>query len=587
MARERKLAILYATRTHKQADRVIEELRAVSHKANVTGVSLRGRLEMCLHPIILRYASDPKGAMDVCGQLKELGECPYFENLTVKSERSLGLQEYLKSRPLMASEISELCKKERLCPYEIVKFILSNVDVVALSYIYLFEPNVRSYFFTYLAKPIGKALLVLDEAHNLPSFSIDLASDQLPLVSIRQAEQEARNRGYPESAVLCRSLRKILRGITEQVEEELSIPPHMLLRALKSELGRGDLLTPLERMYSAGESIRRQLLSIGRYPRSYTFRVSEFMLKWLSTSDDQSFTHIVSKSVSSDNSSSRLEIVALDPRRISEPVLKAAYCTISVSGTLSPIDAYMKVVGLTRKTIRRSLPSPFPENHVLSLACVGVTTSMEKRNREMYKKMVRRISEVVQFTPANVGVFTASYDVLEGLLDAEFREAVDKPLFCEEQFTPSHKNDELLTKFRSHAEKEGAVLLGVQGGRNSEGEDYPGDEMNSVVIVGIPYARPLPRVEAQIRYYERRFPGHGHEYCYVVPALKKASQAAGRPIRTLEDRGAIILLDHRFSTAFCRQYLPAWVNQNMKVLPDEDGVIAGELITFFRSSSAR
>jgi len=582
IAREHGLSILYATRTHKQADRVIEELRAISPKVKVTGVSLRGRLEMCLHPMILGRISDPKGAMDVCGQLRELGKCQYFGNLTANSERSLKLQEYLKSEPIMASEVSELCRKEKLCPYELAKLILNDVDVIALSYIYLFEPNVRGSFFRYFARSMSDAIIVLDEAHNLPDFAAGLASDQLSLSSIQQAEQELRKHGYPESAVLCRALKTIIQRIVEQVEEELSVPPNILLRTLRSELGREDLLALFVEMYAVGESIRRRLLSAGKYPRSYAHRVSEFMLKWLETADDQAFTHIISKPASADHASSRLEVVALDPRRICEPVLRTAYCTISVSGTLMPIDAYIKVVGLPRKTGRCSLPSPFPEDHILTLVCIGVTTSMEKRNPEMYRKMVRRVSEVVQFTPANVGVFVVSYDVLQGLLEAGLKEAIDKPLFCEEQFMPSRKNDQLLSEFRSHAEAGGAVLLGVQGGRNSEGEDYPGNEMNSVVVVGVPYARPLPRIDAQVRYYERRFPGHGHEYGYIIPALKKASQATGRPIRTLEDRGAIILLDYRFSTAFCRKYLPAWVNRNMKVLPDEDGTIAGELTAFFK-----
>jgi len=123
--------------------------------------------------------------------------------------------------------------------------------------------------------------------------------------------------------------------------------------------------------------------------------------------------------------------------------------------------------------------------------------------------------------------------------------------------------------------------LGVEGGRASEGTDYPGRQMETVVIVGVPYAQPSPRVEAQIRYYESRFPGCGREYGYIWPALRRASQAAGRPIRSLRDRGAIIFLDYRFTTAYCRRYLPSWIRRSLKVLPDEDGAIARELMLFF------
>jgi len=199
----------------------------------------------------------------------------------------------------------------------------------------------------------------------------------------------------------------------------------------------------------------------------------------------------------------------------------------------------------------------------------------------MYKLLVKRVAEVVRYTPANVGVFTPSYEVLDALLEAGLKKAIDKPLLSEQRGMPSHKNDQLISRFKSHAKQGGAVLLGVQGGRSSEGADYPGDQMNAVVVVGVPYAEPSPRIDAQIEYYEDLFPGHGREYGYVLPALKKASQAAGRPIRGLEDRGAIIFLDYRFATSYCQRFLPLWIRRGMKTLPDEDGSIAKELMLFF------
>jgi DNA excision repair protein ERCC-2 len=46
---EKKLKILYVARTHRQHERVIEELKAISKKQPVSGISLRGRNEMCLN----------------------------------------------------------------------------------------------------------------------------------------------------------------------------------------------------------------------------------------------------------------------------------------------------------------------------------------------------------------------------------------------------------------------------------------------------------------------------------------------------------------------------------------------------------
>ena len=113
----------------------------------------------------------------------------------------------------------------------------------------------------------------------------------------------------------------------------------------------------------------------------------------------------------------------------------------------------------------------------------------------------------------------------------------------------SKSNERLVAEFKGRVKDKGAIFLGVQGGRTSEGVDFPGDQMNSVVVVGVPYAEPTPRVKAQIEYYEKCFAGRGREYGYLLPAMKKASQAAGRPVRTLEDKGAIVFLDYRYSTS--------------------------------------
>lgn len=143
----------------------------------------------------------------------------------------------------------------------------------------------------------------------------------------------------------------------------------------------------------------------------------------------------------------------------------------------------------------------------------------------------------------------------------------------------------MVDEFKACAQHGGAALLGVLGGCSSEGVDFPRDEMNSVVIVGVPYVEPTPKVKAQVSYFEERYLGLGREYGYVIPAMKKASQAAGRPIRTLEDKAVMIFLDYRFSTPYCRQFYPLWIRDNLRILPREEGAISRELRHFFRRVS--
>jgi len=49
----------------------------------------------------------------------------------------------------------------------------------------------------------------------------------------------------------------------------------------------------------------------------------------------------------------------------------------------------------------------------------------------------------------------------------------------------------------------------------------------------------------------------GHDYTYLIPGLQKVIQAAGRVIRSPDDRGRLMLIDARYSWPRYRQWLPA------------------------------
>ena len=132
------------------------------------------------------------------------------------------------------------------------------------------------------------------------------------------------------------------------------------------------------------------------------------------------------------------------------------------------------------------------------------------------------------------------------------------------------------------AEKDGGVLLGVLGGRSSEGADFPGAQMNTCIIAGIPYARPTTRIDSQIAYLDAQFEKKGREFGYVIPAIRSASQAAGRPIRSIKDQGLILFLDDRFKQPYIARFLPLWLRQNTRPLDYEDGMIAYFAQEFFR-----
>lgn len=580
---ENDLKILYVARTHRQHDRVIEELRAVCKKKPVSGVSLRGRHEMCLNEVASKRTFDARSLMEVCEMLKSKDKCPFYSNMEDQPEDFLQVQQEITSSPCKATEIQKICRKKWLCPYELVKASLSDFNVIALSYLYVFDPVIRTSFLKNIDTNFGKVILIVDEAHNLPDTAIEVASSSLSLFVIKQAELEAKKVDNIEIASFAKLMRTELETLAANIKKEEIIPPQTLIDIIKKH---GNITKPrdfFERMHEVGSFIKRSLLAEGKSPRSYIHGMSEFLLKWLETLGDDSFINVVSTYMSREKTlTAKLEIVALDPAKVTLPVFSSAYSSIVMSGTLQPLEAYARITKLPENTIKRIVPSPFPKEHVLSLVCLGVTTAMEKRIPTMYRTIIKRINEVVQNTPANTGIFTASFGVLNALVTEGIEKALPKPLFRERRGMSSKTNEKIVAEFKARAKRGGAVFLGVQGGRTSEGVDFPSNQMNSVIVVGVPYAEPTPRVKAQIEYYEKRFPNLGREYGYILPAMKKASQAAGRPIRRLEDKGAIIFMDYRFATPYCRSFLPSWVNNGLKKLPDQDKALAQEIHSFFK-----
>ena len=117
----------------------------------------------------------------------------------------------------------------------------------------------------------------------------------------------------------------------------------------------------------------------------------------------------------------------------------------------------------------------------------------------------------------------------------------------------------LLSTFRAQRDK-GAVLFAVAGGSLAEGIDYPGRDLLGVIVVGIPLAEMNMETQALIEYYEEKL-GRGWYYGYIYPAISKALQAAGRCIRSEEDRGVIVFMDERYTwknykKAFPRDFEP-------------------------------
>ena len=102
---------------------------------------------------------------------------------------------------------------------------------------------------------------------------------------------------------------------------------------------------------------------------------------------------------------------------------------------------------------------------------------------------------------------------------------------------------------------EGHVLLGVLGGIFAEGVDLPGAALLAAVIVGP--ALPMANLERKLlqAWFQERYE-EGVRYAWLVPGMARVVQAAGRVLRSPEDRGAIVLIDQRFLRRDYQAFFP-------------------------------
>ncbi len=575
MKKNRK-KVVYLTRTHKQMDRVIEEGKKIMERCKVSIVPITGKKEMCINEM----ASETKNIRELyemCKTLREKKECRYYLNIT--SETSKKLEREIINNAMYSKEIKSICEEFRICPYELVKMALNSADIIVASYLYILDPYIREGFLNSIAcHNLEEVIVIFDEAHNVPEFAKNVMKMSLSKYSLSSMKKELLK------------YRKELKDIDEEVFEETGI----MLDNLQDELSNIEIDTyrlyfkdilkifgiPCERIqkFSGVLELFGELVRKKEY-RSYLGHLSEFLTFAYTIRDSPKYAYFLSKT----KSGFKIEISPLDPKIVLEEIVNNVHNLIFLSGTLYPLDPFSEIVGV-ENAMKKSFPPPFPKENIGVLVTSEITTKFEMRTREMFYRINDYISEIARLTPKNIGVFVPSFKFMNALLDAGLERKIEKKLLHEREDMSSSENYELVRRFKNYARKGGAVLLGVQGGRNSEGEDYPGDMMNAVCVVGVPYAEPNAVTDAQIEYYESTFRGRGKYYGYFLDAHRKLGQTAGRAHRSIDDKAMIIFLDNRVRYGNVKRDLPLWISERMKVVSSMAG-LRYELLRFWSRKS--
>ena len=550
--------IIYCVRTNSQQKQVIRELKAFAKAGTkISVVAIQGRESMCP-----QQKNDSELAKSnwsekskICKSLKlqsKVGEagCPYYRKLLRPTKN---LVENWSSKVYSAEEFTENAEKEGICPYELNKLLLKEAQVVIVPYVYFFESFIRKYLLGWMNTSIDNVITIVDEAHNLPDWSREAASESLSIESLERASHESEKFGLlmgdgtPPTFFLDlvgSALKSLGEFHISENDEEGLLPSHIV--SLDSEvptfetemmsLGRMTLYKLKQQasdLSKMGQLIRQSLLEKGKRPRSYLGSVGDFLCRWLDSIESHSIRLVGKKPL-------RLEKVCLDPRVMTDFLDETAGAVL-MSGTLSPLSMFRDLVGLKPESELKRFDSIFPKENKLVRYVSDVSTSYKELNSnpKVWVQLIDKLESIITNFDGNIALFFPSYKILESALNEI---TLSKPIYKEYS---GMKQEELMNTVESFKSDRGSILAGVMGGRLAEGIDYPDTSLEMAIIVGIPYPAPGVRQEALQHYFDVCFHGKGWEYAVESPALRKILQAAGRVIRSENDRGVIVITDGR------------------------------------------
>ncbi len=246
----------------------------------------------------------------------------------------------------------------------------------------------------------------------------------------------------------------------------------------------------------------------------------------------------------------RLTLRNIVPAPFLKPRFGAADSLILFSATMNPLGFDRDLLGLAEETRSIEFESPFdPAN--LRVSVLPVSTRLADRARSL-DRIVNAMAGQFRMEPGNYLAFFSSFDYLGSAFERMTSRHPDIPAWAQGRSMTDDERLSFLARFTAQGEGIGFAVL---GGAFAEGVDLPGRRLIGAFIatLGMPQADPVNEAIAERM---QQLYGQGHAYTYVIPGLQKVIQAAGRVIRSPEDRGSLLLMDARYSWPRYRALLP-------------------------------
>ena len=565
-AKENDLKIIWTVRTGPETDRPIEELKKISLlekiPKRVFGVSIRGKKDMCLLKKEVKGEFDYEDVSFFCKNMIKNKSCEYYNRL------SYAYVPY-EDQPLLYTEILEFGEKYKICPYYYQLYQIFDADVVSVNYNYIFNEYIG--WSIKRRMDFERSILVVDEAHNLQFLLASLNSKEITIGTVKNALKEFEEFEFEDKEIMSflkefeNLLNKIYKFLKIRGREDIRITYEKILEKCKVE---DDSI--FSRMVELGSKVRIRRLKEKKSPRSSLYKLGEFMKNIKEISKIEGIEVIAG--LKKDHI--YVEIFDMRSREIFSQIWKNFHRVILLSGTLGSIEQFAEIIGLENYEGSYHWFKPNAKLQ-MSILTKYLTTKGETLSKEMAVKYINSIKSFVQSLNENIAIFCASYRIIEDLIENYLIEELNvfgRKIFVEQQEMDASETKRVLNEFKKAAYENKGILIASAAGRFAEGTDFPEKELEGVYLVGIPFDRLTTKTLLLIKHYKIIFgKSKGRFYAYTLPAIRRASHALGRAVRSPSDKAIFILGDRRYRRLL--KYLPNFARFNLRYANNDNDLI--------------
>lgn len=462
--------------------------------------------------------------------------------------------------------IDTVSAKYNVCAYELSLELSEWCELIVCDYNYLFDLNayLRRYFECYDG---AENIFLIDEAHNLPDRAREMYSvtlkreDFVPLASRYSADK---NLGEPLAEILNKFDLFYELAMAEKQEIEGAVCGFYI----NSELP-DDLIIPFEKLIFACKKFFKRDIDDDELHAVYMN-----LKKLISVTEifDKRFTMFI-EAIGEEVT---LRLLCLDPSYMLNEYMKKGASTILFSATLTPLEYFADILGCGKDTTL-TIKSPFEKSKLCLVGVSNVSTRYEDREKSA-GTVANIIRAAIEGKEGNYIVYFPSYKYLTDVKEVFEKKYPKINVTYQKKSMSEHAKREFLDSF--DAKKEGTLVgFCVLGGSFSEGIDLRGERLIGAIIVGVG----LPTISSElniIKEYYDKTRENGYAYAYTYPGMIKVMQAAGRVIRSEDEKGVVFLVDDRFATPEYYQLFPEhW--KHIKYIDNARGLL-GEVNEFWK-----